>query len=59
MQRYRLVKLDRSEKGTVVPTVPYDRMMFDFSFRSAEPGTIVPLPLQGVHICPKAMGAGS
>lgn len=35
MERYGLVTLIRSKKGTIVPTVPYDRVMFDFSFDHA------------------------
>jgi predicted transcriptional regulator len=38
MERYGLVKLARSKTGTIVPTVPYDRVMFDFSFDHVRPG---------------------
>jgi predicted transcriptional regulator len=38
MERYGLVKLARSKEGTIVPTVPYDRVLFDFSFGRARPG---------------------
>jgi predicted transcriptional regulator len=38
MERYGLVKLARSKTGTIVPTVPYDRVMFDFAFDHARPG---------------------
>jgi predicted transcriptional regulator len=37
MERYGLVRLARSKKGTIVPTVPYDRVLFDFSFDRARP----------------------
>ena len=39
MERYGLVKLARSKTGTIVPTVPYDRVMFDFSFDHARRNT--------------------
>ena len=29
MERYKLVKLDRAEGGTLVPSVPYDRLTFE------------------------------
>ena len=29
MERYRLVKLELSESGTLVPTVPYDRLALE------------------------------
>ena len=29
MERYRLLTLTDSESGTLVPTVPYDRLMFE------------------------------
>lgn len=38
MERYGLVKLARSKKGTIVPTVSYDRVLFDFSFDRARLG---------------------
>ena len=38
MERYGLVKLARSKEGTLVPSVPYDRVLFDFSLDRARPG---------------------
>jgi predicted transcriptional regulator len=30
MERYHLVRLEKSERGTIVPSVPYDRVTCDF-----------------------------
>jgi predicted transcriptional regulator len=44
MARYRLVTLDRSERGTIVPSVPYDRVLCDFELNAAQ--AAVPISLQ-------------
>jgi predicted transcriptional regulator len=44
MARYRLVTLNRSERGTIVPSVPYDRVLCDFELNAAR--VAMPISLQ-------------
>jgi predicted transcriptional regulator len=43
MARYRLVTLDRSERGTIVPSVPYDRVLCDFELNAAHAAVSISL----------------
>jgi predicted transcriptional regulator len=44
MARYRLVTLNRSERGTIVPSVPYDRVLCDFELNAGR--VAMPISLQ-------------
>jgi predicted transcriptional regulator len=41
MERYRLVRLERSDEGTLIPTVPYDRLAFEHEIGPSQ----APLPI--------------
>src|SRR5262245_29121665 len=47
MARYRLVTLERSERGTIIPSVPYDRVRCDFELNAAH--AAIPISLQARH----------
>ncbi|MGA2312092.1 MAG: helix-turn-helix domain-containing protein [Xanthobacteraceae bacterium] len=48
MERYRLVKLDRSDEGTVVPTVPYDRLAFEHELGTTQ--MALPISFQAAQL---------
>jgi predicted transcriptional regulator len=48
MERYRLVKLDTQSNGTVVPTVPYDRLTFEHEIGSTQ--IAIPISFQAAQI---------
>jgi predicted transcriptional regulator len=37
MERYKLVRLERSPQGTIVPSVPYDRVALDYRIDLVSP----------------------
>jgi predicted transcriptional regulator len=47
MERYRLVKLDAQSNGTVVPTVPYDRLTFEHEIGSTQ--MAIPISFQAAQ----------
>jgi len=46
MARYRLVTLQRSERGTIVPSVPYDRVLCDFELNANRAQAAIPISFQ-------------
>ena len=40
MERYRLVKLNKSEEGTIVPEVPYESLTFDLPVAAMAAGLV-------------------
>jgi predicted transcriptional regulator len=47
MERYRLVTLEKSASGTIVPSVPYDRVLCDFDLAVTQ--SAIPISFQAAQ----------
>jgi predicted transcriptional regulator len=54
MERYRLVKLERSTEGTVVPSVPYDRLSFEQELGADQ--IVLPISFQAAQLESQKIG---